>query len=88
MLVSRVPKGDCFLASILISAGILPGIRQDMPSDEDKDIWTTQAPVLNKLRQQMSSVIFRIQQVTTEAGTWGGDIELAVSVWIREVQIR
>ena len=88
MLVSRVPKGDCFLAAILVATGILPGMRTDMQSDEHTSIWVTEsAPVINQLRQQMASVIFSIQNASTEA--WGeqaidilfGDIEHNKARW-------
>ena len=123
MLVSRVSKGDCFLEAILVAVGILPDMCTDMQSDEHTGIWATESvPVINQLRQQMSSVIVSIQKAGTEAwgeqaidilfgdiehnkarwikivsqeqrynpwqpGTWGGDIELAVEVWILQVNL-
>jgi hypothetical protein len=50
MLVTAAPTQDCFLVAILIAAGVFSGMRQDMSSDEDKEIWAVlSTPVINQL---------------------------------------
>ena len=66
MLVSPVPKADCFLSTMLISVG-------NNQSDEDKEIWTVvNVPVINQLRQSMVSVIFTIHEAATIV--FGGEV--------------
>ena len=67
-----VPEDDCFIAAMLTAASVLEGIHKDNPSNEEKRIWSAaNAPVINRVRQQMVSVIFTIHTGATQA--WGGE---------------
>ncbi len=65
-----VTQDDCFIAAMLTAASVLEGIHKDNPSNEEKRIWSAaNAPVINRVRQQMASVIFTIHTGATQS--WG-----------------
>ena len=65
-----VPDDDCFIVAMLTAAGVVERIHKDNPSNEEKQIWSAaNATVINRVRQEMASVIFTIHTGATQA--WG-----------------